>query len=204
LPLLVRPFEGEASGPVINYFDHDLPAPADRGNGFQRTFCGSRYQGYVDGHTGYDWPMPTSTPLHAAAAGRVEFAGREPPFPCGSLGVVSGLVVQIRHTDDEVAHVLVYAHLHELAVARGDSLTAGQRIGVSGNTGCSTEPHLHFEVWRSRDGGPPIATDPYGWWPESPDPWATHPAGGASAWLWKDGHAPLLAGTPEPAPSFHR
>jgi hypothetical protein len=40
LPLLVRPFEGEASGPVINYFDHDLPAPADRGNGFQRTFCG--------------------------------------------------------------------------------------------------------------------------------------------------------------------
>jgi murein DD-endopeptidase MepM/ murein hydrolase activator NlpD len=95
-------------------------------------------------------------------------------------------------------------HLHELAIARGDSVTAGQRIGVSGNTGCSPEPHLHFEVWRSRNGGPLIATDPYGWWPESPDPWATQPAGDASAWLWKDGHAPLFAGSTEPAPSSHQ
>jgi hypothetical protein len=59
--------------------------PPPIGEGFQRTFCGSRYQGYVNGHTGCDWPMPTGTPLHAAA-GRVEFAGREPAFPCVSLG----------------------------------------------------------------------------------------------------------------------
>jgi murein DD-endopeptidase MepM/ murein hydrolase activator NlpD len=196
LPLLVRPFEGKASGPVFNYFDHDLPAPADRSNGFQRTFCGSAFGGYVDGHTGYDWPMPIGTPLVAAASGIVEFAGQEPPFLCGALGIVSGLVVQIRHTSDKGAHVLVYAHLNELGVARGDLVTEGQRIGFSGNTGCSTEPHLHFEVWRSQAGGQLIVTDPYGWWPAEPDPWEQHPSGAAGIWLWKDGQAPSITPVP--------
>jgi murein DD-endopeptidase MepM/ murein hydrolase activator NlpD len=188
-PIFVRPFEGAHQ--VTNYFDHEFPAPAERGNGYQATFCGSQFAGFVDGHTGYDWLMATGTPIFAVADGKVEFAGLEPPFSCGSLGVVSGLVVQIRHTADTVAHVMVYAHLSELAVAAGDAVTAGQRIAASGSTGCSTEPHLHFEVWRSH-GGTLVATDPYGWWPSRPDPWANHPSGAPSVWLWKAGEAPAL------------
>jgi murein DD-endopeptidase MepM/ murein hydrolase activator NlpD len=187
-PLLVRPFAGIRT--VVNYFDHDLPAPEDRGNGFQRTFCGSEFRGPVDGHTGYDWLMPQGTSLFAAFDGVVEFAGNEPPFVCGSFGVVSGLSVQLRHVANQQRHVIVYAHLSALNVQAGDTVAAGDVVAASGNTGCSTEPHLHFEVWRSDNGGPLIATDPYGWWPLTPDPWAAHPRGAASVWLWKPGQAP--------------
>lgn len=190
--ILNRPFDG--SFPVTNYFDHEYPAPDDRQNGFQRTFCGSAFPGVVDGHTGYDWLMPEGTPIRSASDGLVEFAGEEPPFVCGALGLVSGLVVQIRHSGESARHVLVYAHLSQVMVSVGDSVRAGDPIARSGNTGCSTDPHLHFEVWRGDTGAPLIATDPYGWIGEQPDPWSLHRNGAVSHWLWRPNEAPLLSG----------
>jgi hypothetical protein len=54
-------------------------------------------------------------------------------------------------------------------------------IGRNGATGCTASPHLHFSVQRlGRD------IDPAGWcWPIA-DPWASHPAGSTSTWLWVD------------------
>ena len=62
-------------------------------------------------------------------------------------------------------------------------------IGLSGNTGCSGTPHLHFGVGRSV-AGRYVLIDPYGWHAPTGDPWELDPRGAASVWLWKDGAAP--------------
>lgn len=85
-------------------------------------------------HTGIDFPVPTGTPVASAADGIV--------VETGSTGSYGNQVV-IRHADKLYTQ---YAHLSRISVAQGDKVTAGQEIGLSGNTGNSTGPHLHFEV----------------------------------------------------------
>ena len=86
----------------------------------------------------------------------------------------------------------VYKHLSRIDVRRGQKIRAGEPIGLSGNTGCSSEPHLHFETWLM-DGtrtGKSVLIDPYGWAGSGPDPWAGKEDGAESIWLWKSGEAP--------------
>jgi murein DD-endopeptidase MepM/ murein hydrolase activator NlpD len=68
----------------------------------------------------------------------------------------------------------VYVHLSRTHVRVGDRISSGQTIGLSGNTGCSTEPHLHFTVWRhtNTNTGSPVRIDPFGWDGDGADPWA--------------------------------
>ena len=73
----------------------------------------------------------------------------------------------------------------------GASVSEGKVIGLSGNTGCSGTPHLHFGVARSV-AGRYVLIDPYGWHAPTGDPWELDPRGAASVWLWKDGAAPSL------------
>jgi murein DD-endopeptidase MepM/ murein hydrolase activator NlpD len=54
-----------------------------------------------------------------------------------------GNEVVIRHADGKYSQ---YGHLSQLSVSAGQSVTAGQQIGLSGSTGNSTGPHLHFEI----------------------------------------------------------
>ena len=195
LPLLEAPFAG--GFPVMNYFDHAYPGAAEEGNGYQLAFCGEHVAGFVDGHTGYDWAMPTGTPLVAALAGKVVWAGLEQPFFCAALGgEVAALVVQIRAAAPSgQVFVVGYAHLDRIDVRVGDSVQAGAALGTAGSTGCSTEPHLHFDVWRRVDdggGGRFALVDPYGWQASAADPWEAHPQGTTSEWLWADGAAPGL------------
>jgi hypothetical protein len=51
----------------------------------------------------------------------------------------------LKHGDN---YVSIYAHLQEISVRRGTQLARGEQLGTVGNTGWSTSPHLHFEVWR--------------------------------------------------------
>ncbi|MFE5021856.1 M23 family metallopeptidase [Streptomyces sp. NPDC056656] len=85
-------------------------------------------------HTGVDFVVPTGTPLKAIAAGTVVSAG---------LGGAYGNEVVIQHADGKYSQ---YAHMSSLSVSAGQTVTEGQRIGLSGATGNVTGPHLHFEI----------------------------------------------------------
>ena len=84
---------------------------------------------------GLDFSCYSGTPVLAAADGVID--------KVIDLGAVSyGRYIQINH----LWGFTRYAHLDSFAVAKGDRVTAGQRIGNSGTSGLSTGPHLHFEV----------------------------------------------------------
>ncbi|KUM78042.1 LysM peptidoglycan-binding domain-containing M23 family metallopeptidase [Streptomyces curacoi] len=92
-------------------------------------------------HTGVDFAAPTGTSLKAVGAGTVVSAG---------WGGAYGNQVVIRLAD---GHYAQYAHLSSLSVSTGQSVSAGQQIGLSGATGNVTGPHLHFEIRTSPDYG---------------------------------------------------
>ena len=193
LPLFRKPFRGDYLNSAP--FDHDLPLSFDGGgnNDYILTWWGGRIRGIWNGHSGHDWLLPVGTPVFAVADGDVLYAEAEPPFQCEDRGMVSALIVVIKHTapDGEVFDTL-YAHLDRIDVRKGDRLTAGQQLGVSGMTGCTNGPHLHFETVRRSDtnNGGLVSIDPFGWSADYPDPWEKNSEGARSVWLWKDGEAP--------------
>lgn len=85
-------------------------------------------------HKGIDWAVPTGTAVVASSGGTVTRAG---------WGSGYGYVVYIRHTDGRETR---YAHLSKVLVKAGQKVSQGQKIALSGNTGRSTGPHLHFEM----------------------------------------------------------
>jgi len=100
-------------------------------------------------HTGVDFVVPTGTSLKAVGAGTVVSAG---------WGGAYGNQVVIRLADGYYAQ---YAHLSALSVSAGQTVTAGQQVGLSGATGNVTGPHLHFEIRTTPDYGSDI--DPVGY-----------------------------------------
>lgn len=85
-------------------------------------------------HKGVDWATPTGTTVVASAAGTVAKAG---------WGSGYGYVVYINHADGRQTR---YAHLSKVLVSVGQKVSQGQKIALSGNTGVSTGPHVHFEI----------------------------------------------------------
>jgi murein DD-endopeptidase MepM/ murein hydrolase activator NlpD len=85
-------------------------------------------------HEGIDFLADIGSPVVAAAGGIVQFAGFHPQY---------GYMIDIDHGNDLVTR---YAHLSKLFVKEGDVVQRARRIALSGNTGRSTGPHLHFEV----------------------------------------------------------
>jgi hypothetical protein len=78
-----------------------------------------------------------------------------------------------------------------VSVQIGERAARGQPIGMVGESGCVTGPHLHFGVqFLGR------SVDPYGWCSPDPDPWQQHPAGAASSWLWVDRPSPCAPPPP--------
>ena len=100
------------------------------------------------GHSGTDIRAPIGSPVRAAAGGVATFVGRYYDY---------GLMVEIAHSDGSRAR---YAHLARFApgLAAGDTIRAGEEIGVLGRTGRTTGPNLHVEL--RRDGR---AVDPWPW-----------------------------------------
>jgi murein DD-endopeptidase MepM/ murein hydrolase activator NlpD len=85
-------------------------------------------------HTGWDLRAAVGTPIMASAAGRVAFAG---------VMDIRGNYVVIDHGYGVYSG---YAHLSQIHVTRGQVVTKDQVLGLSGNTGRSGGPHLHWEM----------------------------------------------------------
>ncbi|NML51535.1 peptidoglycan DD-metalloendopeptidase family protein [Streptomyces sp. R302] len=95
-------------------------------------------------HTGADFIAASGTTVRAVGAGTVVSAGWSGAY---------GNEVVIKHADGNYSQ---YAHLSSLAVSAGQSVSGGQQIGLSGSTGNSTGPHLHFEIRTSPSYGADI------------------------------------------------
>jgi murein DD-endopeptidase MepM/ murein hydrolase activator NlpD len=103
------------------------------------------FGGYLHFHTGVDLLAGYGTPITAAAGGRVTAAG--PAFDFG---------IRVEVTDS-FGLVAVYAHMSQVAVAVGQEVQQGEKVGYVGSTGLSLGAHLHFQL---EVGGMPIAPGP--------------------------------------------
>ncbi len=91
-------------------------------------------------HYGTDFPVPDNTPVTATGSGVVRIA---------HYSSSAGNYVEIEHDAHYKTH---YFHLNHLLVKEGQRVKRGQRIGLSGHTGLSSGPHLHYEL--IKDGKP--------------------------------------------------
>lgn len=123
--LYVLPFAVGHQATVSRTFGHYLPA-----NGGVGLYA-------------IDFPMPVGTPVHASRAGTV--VAVEERFSDEDRTTYHENWVMIRHADNTVAR---YIHLTQngALVNVGDRVSQGQPVGLSGNSGPSNGPHLHFDV----------------------------------------------------------
>ncbi len=98
------------------------------------------YQPAFPGHEGVDWAISIGTPICAAADGEVFFINRNPNPKVSPYGIY----VRVRHQHGQ--YETIYAHLSQVTVRENQTVQAGQVIALSGNTGRSTGPHLHFTI----------------------------------------------------------
>ncbi|ELY4852734.1 murein DD-endopeptidase MepM [Cronobacter turicensis] len=100
--------------------------------------------GRVAPHRGVDFAMPQGTPVLAVGDGEVVMAKRSG---------AAGYYVAIRHGR---TYTTRYMHLKKLLVKPGQKVKRGDRIALSGNTGRSTGPHLHYEMWINQQAVNPL------------------------------------------------
>ncbi|CUR53602.1 Murein DD-endopeptidase MepM [Serratia symbiotica] len=91
--------------------------------------------GRITPHRGVDFAMPIGTPIIAVNDGEVLFTKHS---------VTAGYYIVIRHSHQYITR---YMHLKKILVKSGQKVKQGEHIALSGNSGFSTGPHLHFELW---------------------------------------------------------
>lgn len=121
------PYTGGGSGRLQN------PCPAAY---ISSEFGGRTSPGGIGStnHKGRDYAAGSGTPIYAAASGTVTQVG---------YNSARGKYVIVNHGD----LATLYQHCDSILVSTGQSVSTGQNIATVGNTGASTGPHLHFEVW---------------------------------------------------------
>jgi murein DD-endopeptidase MepM/ murein hydrolase activator NlpD len=95
----------------------------------------------------YDFDHAMGDPVTAARAGRVTFTANDFPDD-GNAANAGGNSVWILHSDGTVA---AYFHLNQgsVMVAVNQNIVAGEMLGLAGNSGASSGPHLHFQVFET-------------------------------------------------------
>ena len=130
---------------IFAHLDKQAAAIVARKDGVDFTVpSGLPVQGYISQkfridepdkyHPGVDIAVAEGTPVLSTASGEVLFADEDDIF---------GLMIVVNHNDSQTT---VYGHNSKLLVNEGDMVDAGSRIALSGNTGKSSAPHLHYEL----------------------------------------------------------
>lgn len=114
-------------------------------------------------HHGIDIPNPNGTQIRAAGSGTVIWAERGLQTDYEYIGCYANVIV-IEHDVGFQGQTVysLYAHLFAMLVQEGQHVESGQPIALTGTTGCSTGPHLHFEV-RVGENGYNYARNPVLW-----------------------------------------
>lgn len=122
--------------PYPDAFEPKLPAVG----GFITSGVGMRIDpidGKLRHHNGIDIAVPEGTPVTPVAPGIVVYSGQRPGY---------GYTVLVEHANGVIS---LYGHNSRLEAIQGQSVDWGTVIALSGNTGRSTGPHLHFEAWQN-------------------------------------------------------
>jgi murein DD-endopeptidase MepM/ murein hydrolase activator NlpD len=136
--LWLPPIEAGSPDPRRDSVEASVPTAWPLG---ERGFVTRGHLGRIPGdHQGLDIAVPEGSYVRASGAGRVVEVGDD---------AVYGKFVRIRHAD---GYESMYAHASQLFVRSDDVVERYQVIALSGNTGLSTAPHLHFEI--RKDGAP--------------------------------------------------
>src|SRR5207247_9827093 len=122
------PLRSETGPSVPAHWPLDVPGFVTRGQ--------VRPGDPAESHPGIDIAVPVGTPVRAAGGGVVEAVGTDSAY---------GLFVLLRHSG---GYETMYGHASRLLVQEGDAVPARQVIALSGSSGRSTAPHLHFEIRR--------------------------------------------------------
>ncbi|MFF2075483.1 M23 family metallopeptidase [Kitasatospora sp. NPDC058162] len=123
-----QPAQQPAAAPAPDWSAPAPDAPTSNPYGVANSEYAAGY------HTGVDFAVAPGTPVLAVGDATVVSAGWDGAY---------GKEVVLRLAD---GHFAQYAHLSALSVSPGARVSAGQRVGLSGSTGNSTGPHLHFEI----------------------------------------------------------
>jgi murein DD-endopeptidase MepM/ murein hydrolase activator NlpD len=114
----------------------ESPVAGDSPSG--RPVGGGLTNPFYPGHNGLDFGIPVGTDIKATMSGKVVYAGWNNEG-YGNLVIV-----------ENGPYRTYFAHLSEVPVQIGEVVSAGSVVGISGNTGNSTGPHLHYEVRRDQ------------------------------------------------------
>ena len=96
-------------------------------------------------HTGIDIAAPVDTPVLAVSNGIITETGSS---------VLNGKYIWL---EIDEGYSVIYAHLNKINVKKAQRVERGQVIGLSGNTGRSSGPHLHYGVYKNGDPVDPVA-----------------------------------------------
>lgn len=115
------------------------------------------------GHNGMDWALPIGVKIVASHDGIVTFVGEDDAikkgYPTRGKGIEIKTLKKFTFGDKESYARTLYWHLDSWLVKEGDIVKAGDVIGISGNTGMSTGPHLHWALKLVDDNGNTINKD---------------------------------------------
>jgi len=107
------------------------------------------FGGASTNHKGIDIGKPVGTPIYSASEGKVISIVRDNNnyYSDGSCSKSSaGNYVIIEYKNDDITFHFKYFHLNTILVSPGQTVSWGTEIGTVGNTGCSSGPHLHFQI----------------------------------------------------------
>ncbi|HEY5714430.1 MAG TPA: peptidoglycan DD-metalloendopeptidase family protein [Candidatus Gracilibacteria bacterium] len=134
------------------------------------TLDGSEYSG---SHPGIDIKVPQGTPVYASSAGKVYKTDYQPSGYGHHIVIQSDNVPDPDNPNKSITIFTTYAHLSQIKASTGQRVNKGDLIGLSGQSGMATAPHLHWQIDRR-------SAPFYGYWPFS---WADVQKAGYSSYF---------------------